>query len=87
MRVFPVGWLMECKSRIGGLKVVTCEKTADTRSIVCRESVTGSVLTTELRPHFVLLPLSETRVFSGFPQFNRFACVACFNPVEPKFRS
>ena len=33
-------------------------------------------------PSLFYLPLSEIRVFIGFPQVNRFACFACFSPVE-----
>ena len=33
--------MCECKERIGGLKVLLCEETADLGSIVFRKSVTG----------------------------------------------
>jgi len=50
-------------------------------------SVTGEHFqATELPPHsvfLVFLPLSETRVFTGFPQVQSFVCVAHFNPIEP----
>ena len=37
------------------------------------KSVTGQRSNqTELRPHFVFLPLMETRVFTGFPQVQSF---------------
>src|SRR5207253_7828433 len=80
----PVGWLMECKSRIGGLKVVTGEKTADTRSIVCRESVTGQ-RSNQLNyvPTLFSYLYRKPASLVAFLRFNRFACVACFNPVEP----
>jgi hypothetical protein len=64
-----------------------CVEKADTRLILCWESVTGQ-RSNQLNyvPYFVFLPLSETRVFSGFPQVQSIRLCRLFQPRITEFR-
>jgi hypothetical protein len=63
-------------------KGVLCEE--DTRSIVCRKSVTGQ-RSNQLNyvPNLFSYLYRKPACLVAFLRFNRFACVAYFNPVEP----
>ena len=60
------------------------EETADTRSTVSRKSVTGQ-RSNQLNyvPNLFSYLYWKPACLVAFLRFNRFACVACFNPVEP----
>ena len=65
-------------------KGVLCEEVADTRSIVCRKSVTGqrSNHLNHVRSEFSYCYWKPAYLLA-FLTFNRFACAAHFNPIEP----
>ncbi len=46
----------------------------------------AAFLPSELRPQLVFLPLSETRVFSGFPQVQSIRLRRLFQPRRTEFR-
>jgi hypothetical protein len=61
-----------------------CVEKADTRLILCWESVTGQ-RSNQLNyvPTLFSYLYRKPASLVAFLRFNRFACVACFNPVEP----
>jgi hypothetical protein len=65
-------------------KGVLCEETADTLRLVCQKSVTGQ-RSNQLNyvPNLFSYLYRKPACLVAFLRFNRFACVACFNLVEP----
>jgi hypothetical protein len=66
-------------------KGVVCEETADTRSLGSEVGDRATFEPTELRPHFVFLLYRKPAYLLAFIRFNRLACIAHFNPIEPNF--
>lgn len=65
-------------------EVGPCVERADTRLTLCWESVTGQ-RSNQLNyvPNLFSYLYRKPACLVAFLRFNRFACVACFNPVEP----